>query len=88
MRDFLAKKVLGDLKGKTVGVVGAGEMGELAAQHLQKAGASRFLDADAVRTAMRDLIDQRPGAFGGAVQNPANALAKIISQLSVLELCL
>lgn len=39
----LAKKVLGDLKGKTVGVVGAGEMGELAAQHLQKAGASRFI---------------------------------------------
>ncbi|MEO6094770.1 MAG: glutamyl-tRNA reductase [Fibrobacteria bacterium] len=39
----LAKKVLGDLKGKTVGVVGAGEMGELAAQHLQKAGAARFV---------------------------------------------
>lgn len=39
----LAKKVLGDLKGKTVGVVGAGEMGELAAQHLHKAGASRFV---------------------------------------------
>ncbi|MEO7425085.1 MAG: glutamyl-tRNA reductase [Fibrobacteria bacterium] len=39
----LAKKVLGDLKGKTVGVVGAGEMGELAAQHLHKAGATRFI---------------------------------------------
>jgi glutamyl-tRNA reductase len=39
----LAKKVLGDLKGKVVGVVGAGEMGELAAQHLHKAGASRFV---------------------------------------------
>jgi glutamyl-tRNA reductase len=39
----LAKKVLGDLKGKTVGVVGAGEMGELAAQHLHKAGAARFV---------------------------------------------
>jgi glutamyl-tRNA reductase len=39
----LAKKVLGDLKGKVVGVVGAGEMGELAAQHLHKAGATRFV---------------------------------------------
>ncbi len=39
----LAKKVLGDLKGKTVGVVGAGEMGELAAQYLHKAGAARFV---------------------------------------------
>ena len=39
----LAKKVLGDLKGKTVGVVGAGEMGELAALHLHKAGAAKFV---------------------------------------------
>ena len=39
----LAKKVLGELKGKTVGVVGAGEMGELAAQHLHKAGADKFI---------------------------------------------
>ncbi len=39
----LAKKVLGELAGKTVGVVGAGEMGELAAQHLQKAGAAKFI---------------------------------------------
>jgi glutamyl-tRNA reductase len=39
----LAKKVLGELGGKTVGVVGAGEMGELAAQHLQKAGAAKFI---------------------------------------------
>lgn len=39
----LAKKVLGDLDGKVVGVIGAGEMGELAAQHLRKAGATRFV---------------------------------------------
>lgn len=39
----LAKKVLGDLNGKVVGVIGAGEMGELAAQHLRKAGATRFV---------------------------------------------
>ena len=39
----LARKVLGDLEGKVVGVIGAGEMGELAAQHLHKAGADRFV---------------------------------------------
>lgn len=39
----LAKKVLGDLEGKTVGVVGAGEMGELTAQHLHKSGATKFI---------------------------------------------
>jgi glutamyl-tRNA reductase len=39
----LARKVLGELDGRTVGVVGAGEMGELAAQHLHKAGCRNFL---------------------------------------------
>ena len=39
----LARKVLGDLRGRVVGVVGAGEMGELAAQHLHKAGVQGFL---------------------------------------------
>jgi glutamyl-tRNA reductase len=38
----LARKVLGDLQNKRVGVVGTGEMGELATQHLLKAGASGF----------------------------------------------
>jgi glutamyl-tRNA reductase len=40
---MLAKKVIGDLRGKTVGLVGTGEMGELAAQHLHKAGVGRFV---------------------------------------------
>jgi len=40
---MLAKKVLGELKDKTVGLVGTGEMGELAAQHLHKAGVSKFV---------------------------------------------
>ena len=39
----LARKVLGDLRGRMVGVVGTGEMGELAAQHFQKAGVNSFL---------------------------------------------
>jgi glutamyl-tRNA reductase len=59
----LAKKVLGDLDGKVVGVVGAGEMGELAAQHLHKAGARKFIFFN------RSLgtAEQLAVAFGGEV---------------------
>lgn len=57
----LARKVLGDLRGKTVGVVGAGEMGELAAQHFHKAGAHRFLFFNRSRGAAVKLAS----AFGG-----------------------
>jgi glutamyl-tRNA reductase len=39
----LGRKIFGTLKGATVLVVGAGEMAELAAQHLAGAGASRIL---------------------------------------------
>jgi glutamyl-tRNA reductase len=39
----LGKKIFGTLKGATVMLVGAGEMAELAAQHLAGAGASRIL---------------------------------------------
>lgn len=38
----LARKVLGDLRGKTAGLIGTGEMGELAAQHLHRAGVRSF----------------------------------------------
>jgi glutamyl-tRNA reductase len=39
----LARKIFGDLKGRTVLVVGAGEMGKLTAQHLQTQGVGRML---------------------------------------------
>jgi glutamyl-tRNA reductase len=39
----LARKIFGDLKGRTVLVVGAGEMGKLTAQHLQAQGVERIL---------------------------------------------
>ncbi len=39
----LGRKVFGTLKGTTVLVIGAGEMAELAAQHLAHAGAARIL---------------------------------------------
>jgi len=42
----LGRKIFGTLKGATVLLVGAGEMAELAAQHLANAGASRLLVAN------------------------------------------
>ena len=42
----LAKKIFGELSGQTVLLIGAGEMGELAAKHLQKHGAAEILVAN------------------------------------------
>jgi len=39
----LARKIFGDLSGKTVMIIGASKMGELAAKHLRRAGASSVL---------------------------------------------
>jgi glutamyl-tRNA reductase len=39
----LARKIFGDLAGKTVMIIGASKMGELAAKHLKRAGASSVL---------------------------------------------
>ena len=39
----LARRIFGSLKGQTVMIVGSGKMGELAAKHLHRSGASRIL---------------------------------------------
>src|SRR2546427_11688102 len=39
----LARKIFGDLSGKTVMIIGASKMGELAAKHLKRAGAASVL---------------------------------------------
>lgn len=57
----LAKKIFGGLKGKTVLLIGAGEMSELAARHLITHGAAQILIAN--RTHMRAL--QMAEAFQG-----------------------
>jgi glutamyl-tRNA reductase len=57
----LGRKILGTLEGRTVLLVGAGEMAELAARHLRKAGASRILVANRTHeTALRLAAE-----FGG-----------------------
>jgi glutamyl-tRNA reductase len=42
----LAKKIFGDFKGKTILLIGAGEMSELAARHLIRRGAGRIMIAN------------------------------------------
>ncbi len=42
----LARKIFGDLSGKTVMIIGASKMGELAAKHLKRAGVSTVLVAN------------------------------------------
>ena len=49
----LGKKIFGDLSGKTAVLVGAGEMGELALEHLKAQGAGRIIVAN--RTLERGL---------------------------------
>ena len=57
----LGRKIFGSLKGATVLLLGAGEMAELAAQHLSSAGASRVLVANRTyETAQRLAVK-----FGG-----------------------
>ncbi|HEX7957934.1 MAG TPA: glutamyl-tRNA reductase [Pyrinomonadaceae bacterium] len=64
----LGRKIFGSLKGATVLLVGAGEMAELAAQHLSGAGAARVLVTNRTyATAQRLAVE-----FGGeAVEFPA-----------------
>src|ERR1043165_3056466 len=57
----LGRKIFGTLKGATVLLVGAGEMAELAAQHLAGAGASRMLVANRTYEKAQELAVK----FGG-----------------------
>jgi glutamyl-tRNA reductase len=57
----LGRKIFGSLKGATVLLIGAGEMAELAAQHLAGAGATRVLVANRTYETAQELAVQ----FGG-----------------------
>jgi glutamyl-tRNA reductase len=57
----LARKIFGSLSGKTVMIVGAGKMSELAARHLRRSGASRVL----VTNRTHDRAIELARAFNG-----------------------
>jgi len=57
----LGKKIFDSLKGRTVLLVGAGEMAELSARHLVNAGASRVIIANRTEETARQMATE----FGG-----------------------
>ncbi len=74
----LGKKIFGDLAGKTALLVGAGEMAELALEHLKRQGVARFIVAN--RTLERGMkLAQR---FGGT----AVSLDELEDQLLVADI--
>ncbi len=75
----LARKVLGHLAGLTVGLVGTGEMGQLTAQHLHKAGTRKFLFFNRSRASAEKLAVN----FGGEVYS-LEELPKYIAQCDIL----
>jgi glutamyl-tRNA reductase len=59
----LARKIFGSLSGRTVFLVGAGKMSELAARHLVQQGAGSILVANRTLERARDMAER----FGGPV---------------------
>jgi glutamyl-tRNA reductase len=57
----LGRKIFGDLKGRTVMIIGAGEMAELSAKHLTSAGVSRVLVCNRTEENARQLAAQFDG---------------------------
>jgi glutamyl-tRNA reductase len=74
----LARKIFGDLKDKTSLLIGAGEMAELAVEHLKRHGVARLIVAN--RTLSRGL--ELAGRFGGT----AVSLAELENQLLVADI--
>ena len=78
----LGKKIFGSLKGAAVLLVGAGEMAELAAQHLAGAGATRVLVANRTYETARQLALRFGGEaveFGSLAEHLADADVVICS---------
>ncbi|MBI4906633.1 MAG: glutamyl-tRNA reductase [Acidobacteria bacterium] len=59
----LAREIFGKLDGRTVLLIGAGKMSELAARHLHRAGATKIL----VTNRTRERADQMAAIFQGTV---------------------
>lgn len=74
----LARKIFGTLDGKTIFILGAGKMSELAARHLVSSGASSILVAN--RTFERAL--ELAAAFGGK----AVPFADVLSHLRLADI--
>ncbi len=76
----LAKKIFGDLKGRTVLVVGAGEMGKLTAQHMRSQGAHRVTIVSRTLARAARIAE----AIGGASAAPWEALDASLSASDIV----
>lgn len=75
----LGRKIFGSLKGRTVLIVGAGEMAELSAQHLINAGASRVMVANRTHETAEKLASK----FGGVAVD-FSGLAKHLAEADIV----
>jgi glutamyl-tRNA reductase len=75
----LAKKIFGDLKGKTILLIGAGEMSELAARHLIRQGVGRIMIAN--RTYAR--AEEMASLFQG-VAVPFERLSECLPEVDIV----
>jgi glutamyl-tRNA reductase len=75
----LGKKIFESLKGRTVMLIGAGEMAELSARHLVNAGASRVIITNRTESAAQELADE----FGGETV-PFSAFPKFLGEADVV----
>ena len=75
----LGKKIFESLKGRTVMLIGAGEMAELSARHLVNAGASRVIITNRTETAAQQLADE----FGGETV-PFSDFPKFLGEADVV----
>ena len=75
----LGRKILGTLEGRTVLLVGAGEMAELAARHLSNAGASNIVVVNRTHETARRLASE----FGGRAV-PFARLSEALAEADVV----
>lgn len=75
----LAKKVFGNLRGKSVGVIGAGKMGGLALKHLEAAGCTDFH----VINRSRDRAIDAAGKVGG-IGHGLDDLPRLLGEVDIM----
>ncbi|MFN7936021.1 MAG: glutamyl-tRNA reductase [Bryobacteraceae bacterium] len=75
----LAREIFGKLDGRAILLIGAGKMSELAARHLQRAGANRIL----VTNRTRERAEQMAQVFQGTVV-PYENLAAPLTQADIV----
>jgi glutamyl-tRNA reductase len=71
----LARKIFGSLQGKTVLIVGAGKMSELAARHLIQQGATSILVANRTQEKASQIAGQISEQISVQIANDPNAIA-------------